>query len=272
MKYRNTTLEINTNNIKHNLSYYQQILQQSTKIIPVIKANAYGHDALQMVNYLESIGYNYFAVALISEAIKLRNQGINSNLIILQPEINSFDEIIKYNFEPTIYNLESLTSLKLAMQTVNKKINTHIKFDTGMHRYGFATEDAEKIITELQKLNNKIFIKSVFSHLAAADEEIHDDYTKLQISKFKEIKHKFEASFTHRIYFHLLNSAGIERHKEAQFDWIRLGIGLYGASENNQNKLKQIATLKTKILQIKTIKAKETVGYNRKGNTKRNTQ
>jgi alanine racemase len=149
----------------------------------------------------------------------------------------------------------------------------HLKLDTGMHRLGFDEGDIPELIVRL-KNNKNIRIQSVFSHLAGSDEAEHDGFTKMQVEKFKRMSEQVVSVFDYPILQHLLNSAGVIRFQEAQFNMVRLGIGLYGfaATSHEQAHLQHVATLKTAISQIKNVPANETVGYNRSGKLKRDTQ
>jgi alanine racemase len=214
---------------------------------------------------LQERGADYLAVALADEGAELRREGITMPVLVMNPEEHAFNTLFEYHLEPEIYNLSILDSI--IRETGRRGIlqyPIHIKLDTGMGRLGFDSSDLPVLI---EKLNNQqgVTVKSVFSHLAGSDSSLLDDYTNKQIRRLKEEAAYLEKYLNYPVMKHILNSAGIERFPEAQLDMVRLGIGLYGISIINENALKPVATLKTRILQIRNVKQGETIGYNRNG-------
>jgi alanine racemase len=211
---------------------------------------------------------DYLAVAYADEGVELRNSGISLPIMVMNPEPGSFDNMIRYQLEPEIYSFRTLEMVSDAIKrnSVTEPLPVHIKVDTGMHRLGFGEQDIEKLV-KLLKENPMIKVQSVFSHLAASDADKHKDFTLLQVDRFKAMSEKIIRAFDYPIMQHILNSAGIVRFPEAQFDMVRLGIGLYGVgvNENEQKKLENVSSLKTTISQIRRLKKGETVGYNRRG-------
>jgi len=256
-----TTFEINLNALAFNLNYYRNLLKPNTKVMAMVKAFSYGTGDAEIAQLLEFQKVDYLAVAYVDEAIKLRKQGIITPIMVMNAPAEDFETIIRYNLEPEIYSLTQLNQLKNIKQT----INIHLKIDTGMHRLGFEQADIPQLISII-KQNHKLNIKSVFTHLSSASNPSQDKYTHQQVLLFqnivKELKH-----IQLKFLTHCLNSAGITRFPEYQFDMVRLGIGLYGiaSEESTQHNLKQVGTLKTIVSQIKTIPKGETIGYNRKG-------
>ena len=263
-KNHRTALEINLNALTHNLNYFRSLLKPSTKVMAMVKASSYGSGASEVANLLQYHRVDYLGVAFVDEGIVLREAGNRLPIMIMNPEEGSYDRLIAYSLEPEIYNFNGLQSFSdMAGKHGVFAYPVHIKLDTGMHRLGFDHEDIPAL-KSFFKQNKQLKIKSVFSHLAASDEKKHDAFTKMQITRFGEMSKELSMA-GHQFSRHILNSGGIERFPEAQYDMVRLGIGLYGISVVNQDKLMQISKLKSHIIQIKNIVAGETVGYDRKG-------
>lgn len=269
-KAHETVLEINLNAIIHNLNYFRSKIKGDTKIMAMVKAFSYGSGSFEIANILQFHRVDYLAVAYADEGIELRKAGITMPIMVMNPEEQSYEAMIQYNLEPEIYSFRVLglfeETLKRSEHVKDKTISIHIKLDTGMHRLGFEADDINELIVRI-KNNKHIAIKSIFSHLAASDESEHDDFTWQQIKQFNEMGDKIKTHFSYPIIKHILNSSGITRFPDAQFDMVRLGIGLYGIAANSieQAQLQNVSTLKTSISQIKNIPANETVGYSRKG-------
>jgi len=204
-------------------------------------------------------------VAVADEGVELRREGIRIPIVVMNPELGSLDVILNNSLEPEIYSFRLLESFISAASRLGvTDYPVHIKIDSGMHRLGFEWKDMEKL-TEKLKNQQQLKVRSVFSHLAGADESRFDTFTLQQINTFTKCADNLNASFDHYIMRHILNSAGIERFSQYQFDMVRLGIGHYGISALPDVQLKHVCTLKTIILQIKTVNAGETVGYSRNG-------
>ncbi len=264
-KAHQTVLEVNLSAMVHNLNYFRSLLKPSTKLVVMVKAFSYGSGSTEIANLLQYHRVDYLAVAIADEGVELRNAGVTIPIIVMNPEPHSFDTMIEYRLEPEIYNRGICDELEKALRRNGvKKYPIHIKLDTGMHRLGFGEHDLANLI-ETIKDNDHFFIQSIFSHLAGADEPQHDDYTAQQIDLFTSWSEQIREHFSYHIDRHILNSAGIERFPEAQFDMVRLGIGLYGISATHQEKLMNVSSLKTTISQIKEIAKEKTVGYGRKG-------
>ena len=269
-KVHETVLEINLNAIAHNLKIYQALLKPETKIMAMVKAFSYGSGSFEIANALQFNRVDYLAVAYADEGVELRKNGIKLPIMVMNPEHRSFEAMIQYNLEPEIYSINLLEKfsevLALLRNGDSDKYKIHLELETGMNRLGFVEEEIPLLIERL-KLNHQLQVASVFSHLAAAEDKEYDSFTKTQIEKFDEMSSVVCKAFDHKILRHILNSNGITRHTKAQFDMVRLGIGLYGidASGKVQNKLMNVQTLKTTISQIKYVKKGETVGYGRVG-------
>ncbi len=268
-KAHETILEINLNAMVHNLNHYRSLIKPTTKLMAMVKAFSYGSGSFEIANLLQFHRADYLAVAYADEGVELRKAGITLPIMIMNPEESSFDAIIQNKLEPELYSFRILKKFYEATSRYNldtkEVFPIHIKIDTGMHRLGFEKQDLTELIAFL-KGQKHLYIKSVFSHLAASDEAQHDDFTNNQIKLFSEMGKTIQAAFDYPVLLHILNSSGISRFPEAQFDMVRLGIGLYGiSSEKEEQKLLQnVGILKTIVSQIKNIPKGESIGYGRK--------
>jgi len=272
-KAHETVMLINLAAIAHNLAYYRSLLKPSTKIMAMVKAFSYGSGSFEIANMLQFHRADYLAVAYPDEGVELRNAGISLPIMVMNPEPGSYDLFLKYRMEPEVY---SFRTLKMAAEAVahsgsNEKLPIHIKLDTGMHRLGFAEEDIEQLITLLAQ-TPALIVKSVFSHLAASGSDKHKNFTQEQINKFTQWSDKILKALPYPVMRHILNSAGIARFPEAQFDMVRLGIGLYGVGNDaaEQRKLENAGILKSVISQVMHLKKGETIGYNQRGVLEKN--
>jgi Alr-MurF fusion protein len=270
-KAHETVLEINLNALVHNLNYYRSRLKPETRIMVMVKAFSYGSGSFEISNILQFHRADYLAVAYADEGVELRKAGITLPIMVMNPDEQSFDSIITYKLEPEIYSFRILQQFSEAVKRRNTdnagiKFPIHIKLDTGMHRLGFEKNDLNELVVRIRN-NRQLKVVSIFSHLAASDEAAHDGYTKQQAETFNAMAEIICSHFQHKILLHMLNSAGIIRFPEYQLDMVRLGIGLHGiaATPNEQRHLQSVATLKTTISQIKTVKAGDTIGYSRRG-------
>lgn len=257
------------NNLVANLNYFRSLLKPTTKVMVMVKAFSYGLGTYDVAKLLEENNVDYLGVANIYEGIELRKAGIKLPIMVMKPEIESFDLVVEYNLTPTIF---SLPALKTFIETIgNSPVIVSLKVDTGMHRIGFEEKEISELISILKE-NSNLKIESMFSHLAATDDPVHDDFTNQQIEVFNRIVTSVSNELDYHIEKHILNSNGIVRFNDAQFDMVRLGIGLYGVSSDveTQKKILPVSTLKTKIAQIKNISKGDTIGYNRKGIAKNN--
>ena len=260
-----TTLEVNLNALVDNLNYFRSKLRHETKMMCMVKAFAYGSGAVEVARTLQHHRCDYLAVAVADEGAELRREGIRIPIVVMNPEKGSFGMIFDNKLEPEIYSFRLLDAFIASAEKLGlTDYPIHVKIDSGMHRLGFEPQDMEQLLARL-KGQNQVKVRSVFSHLSGSDDAKFDDFTKQQIAAFTACADQLSATFSHHIMRHILNSAGIERFSEYQFDMVRLGIGHYGISSLPEVNLKQVCALKTVILQIKTVKAGETVGYSRKG-------
>ncbi len=267
-KSHQTVLEINLDAMINNLNYFRLKLKPETKMMIMVKAFSYGSGSYEIANIMQYFRADYLAVAYADEGVELRKSGISLPIMVMNPDEQSFDSILKYDLEPEIYSFTILDKLEAAIKKnilpKNKPVKIHIKIDTGMHRLGFESVEIDQLINRL-KANNQIYTTSIFSHLAASEDPRFDSFTHEQIGILNEVSEKIQAHCDHYIFKHILNSAGISRFPDYQFDMVRLGIGLYGISPNpeEEKSLQNIGSLKTSITQIKHLKSNDSVGYNR---------
>lgn len=272
LKVHETILEINLEALVNNLNFFRNKLKQDTKMVCMIKASAYGAGSYEIAKTLQDHKVDYLAVAVADEGSDLRKAGITSSIIIMNPEMSAFKTMFDYKLEPEVYSFHLLEALiKEAEKEGITNFPIHIKLDTGMHRLGFDAEDMPRLIQRL-KAQTALIPRSVFSHLVGSDSEAFDSFTRRQIETFERASEELQEAFPHKILRHICNSAGIERFPGAQFDMVRLGIGLYGVDPTDNSVINNVSTLRTTILQIKNVSREETVGYSRKGKLTRDSR
>lgn len=265
LKVHETILEINLGALTANLNYYRNKLKSDTKMVCMVKASAYGAGSFEVAKTLEEHRVDYLAVAVADEGADLRKAGVVCPIIIMNPELTAFRTMFDYRLEPEIYSFHILEELiKSAEREGVSNFPIHIKINTGMNRLGFEPHEIPKLIERLNR-QSAVIPRSVFSHLVGSDSSRFDSFTRRQIETFEETAAQLQSAFPHKILRHICNTAGIERYPGAQFDMVRLGIGLYGIDPYTNKILNNVTTLKTTILQIHDVKADETVGYSRKG-------
>lgn len=259
-----TVLEVDLDAVVHNFNFYKSRLQPDVKLVCMVKANGYGAGAVEIAKTLQYHRCDYLAVAVAEEGLQLREEGISLPLIVLNPEVNGFEELFSADLEPEVYNFRILEAfIKEAERRGITHYPIHLKIDTGMHRLGFLPEQIPEMIN-LLKRQKGLKVRSVFSHLSASESWHFDDFTHRQMEIFRTVAEEIEQAFNYPVYKHILNSAGMERFPETHWDMARLGIGLYGISASGLPGLRNVCTLKTTILQIKEISSNETIGYGRR--------
>ena len=260
-----TVLEIDLNAVNHNLQYLKSKLKKTTKVAAVVKAYGYGSDSVIIADFLKD-KVDYFAVAYTQEGVILRNAGIKTPIIVLHPQQPNLDLLIENCLEPNLYSFKILNAFINTLKTKKlKNYPIHIKFNTGLNRLGFVKKDLPELISILNS-SDEINLKSAFSHLAASEDLNEKAFSLNQISSFKEIKETLNKSLKNKPFYHMLNTSGVINFaEEAQFEMVRIGIGLYGFGndESITPKLKNVISLKSIISQIHTIKKGESIGYNR---------
>ena len=268
-KVHETILEVDLNAVVDNLNYFRSFLKPETKMVCMIKADAYGAGAVEIAKTLQDHRVDYLAVAVADEGVTLRNAGITQNIIVMNPEMSSFKTLFDYDLEPEVYSFRLMDALvKAARAQGITGWPVHLKLDTGMHRLGFDSSQIDELIERL-KQQSAIIPRSVFSHFVGSDSDDFDNFSATQFRVFDEGSKKIQAAFSHKILRHMDNSAGIEHFPERQMDMCRLGIGLYGVDPRTNNMLSTVSTLKTTILQLRRVPKEETVGYSRKGKLER---
>lgn len=267
-KAHETVMEINLNALVNNLNFYRSKLKPGVKVMAMVKAFSYGSGTFEVANILQYNKVDYLAVAYIDEGVALRKTGISLPVMVLNPEASAFDKLTEYNLEPVIYSFGLFDDyIKYARQQNVLDYPIHLKIDTGMHRLGFENFEVETLCDLLEE-NRYVTVRSVFSHLVASDAPEHDAFTKTQVRNFEKAFKQIEKTLGYKVIKHLCNTSGIVRWPNAQYDMVRLGIGLYGidaATPASEKGLQPIASLKTSISQVKKIAGGDTISYNRSG-------
>lgn len=261
-----TTLEIDLNALTHNYNFYKQQLHPKTKVMVMVKAFAYGGGAAEIANHLQSMGVDYLAVAFSDEGVSLRKEGITLPIMVLNPVKESLLLCRQYDLEPVVFSLSFLNHVVALTKSEGFALKIHLDFDTGMHRLGFDESEVDQLIALLLD-NPQLELTSMYTHLAGADEEVHQEYSLQQLEMFSRICRRVNEQLKDPPLAHALNSAGILAFPDYQFDMVRLGIGLYGVEVTGKKEqaLRPISTLKTTISQIKDIAPGGTIGYSRVG-------
>jgi alanine racemase len=278
-KVHETILEVNLTSVVDNLNHFRSMLKPDTKMVCMIKADAYGAGAVEIAKTLQEHRVDYLAVAVADEGVLLRKAGITANIMVMNPEMTSFKTLFEYDLEPEVYSFRLLDALiKAARKEGITGWPVHIKLDTGMHRLGFNVpeqpgDDPDEIGELIDRLQHQqaVIPRSVFSHFVGSDSDAFDEFSARQFAVFDQGSRRLQSAFSHKILRHMDNSAGIEHFPERQMDMCRLGIGLYGVEpyEGTQGQgesqgLKCVSTLKTTILQLRHVKAGDSVGYSRR--------
>jgi Alr-MurF fusion protein len=265
LKSHQTMLEINLNALVHNLNVFRSLLSPETKIMVMVKAFSYGSGDVEIAKALQLQRVDYLAVAVTDEGKELRQAGITVPVIVMSPEPHSFQQMIDYQLEPNLYSVQLAEEFsRIVAINALDQFPVHLKIDTGMNRLGLKTEEEIMQIMQLLKANPHLKVRSLFSHLAASDDPTFDNFTNGQIIRFGILSSMVIASLEYPVMRHMLNSAGIERFPEYQYEMVRLGIGLYGIS-STQLALMPVSRLRSLVTQIKMVGPEETVGYNRSG-------
>ena len=273
-KVHETTLEVNLGAVVSNLNHYRSQMKPDTKLVCMIKADAYGAGAIEIAKILQDHRVDYLAVAVADEGVTLRKAGITANIMVMNPEMSSFKTLFDYYLEPEIYSFRLLEALVAAAEREGiTGWPVHIKIDTGMHRLGFETAEIDTLVHRLKR-QMAVMPRSIFSHFVGADSDSFDDFSAIQFQRFDEASRRLQAAFDHKILRHIANSAGIEHFPERQLDMCRLGIGLYGVNPLDSpfhspftplsSPLSTVSSLKTTILQLRHVPAGDSVGYSRK--------
>lgn len=267
MKIRNhsTFVEINLPALKHNIAIWKARIPKNCQLLAMVKAQSYGAELTKISDFLLQEGISYLGVAYVDEGVELRKNGVLLPIMVMNSDSSTWQDCIKFNLEPSVYSFEQMEAL--VTELIHESIDyfpIHLKFDTGMHRLGFQINELQPLIQYL-KSQPEIKIKSVFSHLADADNLTDPSFTLQQLKEFQSISEVVQKSFSYPILRHVLNSEGLSNYPEYGFDMVRLGIGMFGISSNPslKNKLKEVISWKSTISQIKTLNPGDSIGYGR---------
>ena len=271
VKLHPTKLIISKKALMNNVAVYKQRLSDDTKLMLMIKAFGYGSGDIEVARVLEEQGMlDYLGVAYVNEGIKLREEGINLPIMVMNPGIIDLAEVSAFNLEPTIYNPEQLQQLiELNPQKISS-VGIHLKIDSGMHRLGFHLEEIKGAAVKL--INENVKVKGVYTHLASSPEPENDAYTKEQFDYFDQCFDVLAMTLGEKPIRHVLNSAGIVRFPEYQYEMVRAGMGVYGIDPSGlmQDKFKPVSKFVSEISQINLLNEGDTVGYVRRGKIESN--
>ncbi len=268
LKAHQTVLEVHLDAIKHNLNYFRSKISADTKLMVMVKAFSYGSGHVEVARYLQHQAVDYLGVAFADEGVELRKAGISLPIIVMNPQVSDYNQVLDYNLQLEVYSLSQLRQIKTLVAARGiSHFPIHLKLDTGMHRLGIQRHEVSDCIDILEK-GNEINVVSIFSHLAASDMPSEDDFTQQQLKVYDEMYNAIASALKYKPVRHIANTHAVLRHPEAQLDMVRLGIGLYGFSSVDAEHLKRVSVLKSRVLSVKSVKADETVGYNRRGRLK----
>lgn len=266
LRKHDTVLEINLNAILHNINYHKSLLKATTKMMAMVKANAYGLGSYEISEFLQHHHIDYLGVAFVDEGVELRKKGITVPIVVMNPEQHSYETVIAYNLEPEIYSFRVLEQFYEAVRKsgYDKKYPIHIKLETGMHRLGFKDVELDELGKTLAQKNLKV--QSIFSHLSSSDVPAEKEFTLNQLEIFEKNSARLIESLGYTPIRHILNSSGITNYTAHQYDMVRIGIGMLGESQNSEinKQLRSVVSFKTVISQISIVEKGESVGYSRR--------
>ena len=258
-----TVLEVNLNAMTHNVGYFRRHLPMNHRLVAMVKAHSYGAGDVEVAQLMQRLGVSYLAVAFADEGIVLREKGITMPIVVLNADAGSFDKMVAYSLEPEIYSFHSLEDFMRSVERYGAHgYPIHIKLDTGMHRLGFVEEELEELECIISQ-SRSVRVATVFAHLSCADDPAQDEFTRQQIALFDRMSRHIADALPYDVLRHTANSAAIERFPEAAFDMCRLGLGLYGYGFGHNSELQPVATLKTRIVQLRERAEGEAIGYGR---------
>ncbi|MBR0335582.1 MAG: alanine racemase [Alistipes sp.] len=264
LKSHTTVLEVNLSAMERNINYFRSLMSPETKLVAMVKASSYGAGETEVAQMLAKQGVDYLAVAFADEGAELRAGGVKLPIVVLNADDNSFDTMVAAHLEPEIYSLRSLDAFAFVARG-ERSYPIHIKLDTGMHRLGFGEEDIDTLLERLDRYRDTIHVASIFTHLCVADDPSQDEFTRGQIALFEHLSSRIANHLGYPVLRHAAASAAIVRFPEAHFDMCRLGLGMYGYGFEHNDNLEPVSTLSTRIVQIRTLEAGQTVGYGRAG-------
>lgn len=258
-----TVLEVNLDAMTHNVGYFRRFLPMNHPLVAMVKAFSYGTGDMEVAQLMQRLGVSYLAVAFADEGVALRERGVEMPIVVLNADAGSFDKMVAYALEPEIYSFHSLEDFQLSVERYGAHgYPIHIKLDTGMHRLGFIEQEIDLLAERLRECRT-LRVASIFAHLSCADDPQEDDFTREQISTFDRVSSRLQQALPYDVVRHTANSAAIERFPEAAFDMCRLGLGLYGYGYRHNDELQPVATLKTRIVQLRHRSEGEAIGYGR---------
>lgn len=267
-KSHETLLEINLQAIVENLSFFRSKLRPGVKTMAMVKAFSYGSGGYEIASIFQEQKVDYLAVAYADEGVELRQRGIRLPIMVMNARQGSFETMISSDLEPEIFSiaqLQQFAAITREYRLIKETFPIHLKFDTGMHRLGLLGEEIPGLLEVLSK-NKQLRVASVMTHLSASDDPKHDGFTRQQLQVFENICAQLAPHISYKFLRHALNSAGVSRFENAQYDMVRIGIGLYGISPTEDQKHLQLSgTFSTVVAQVKEVGAGESIGYNRKG-------
>lgn len=266
LKSHTTVLEVNLKAMERNINYFRSFMHPKTRLVAMVKASGYGAGEVEVAQMLQRQGVNWLAVAFADEGIVLREGGVDMPIVVLNADEESFDAMVAASLEPEIYSLRSLDAFVRAVKAYGAQhYPIHLKIDTGMHRLGFEANDVEQLLAKLDEYAPFVRVATLFTHLCVADDKSQDQFTRSQIALFDHISSRIADHLPYHVLRHAAASAAIVRFPEAHFDMCRLGLGMYGFGYNHNSALEAVSTLRTRIVQIRTLEAGEMVGYGRQG-------
>ncbi len=266
LKTHQTQLEIDLNAMVYNLNHFRSLLKEDVKIMVMVKALSYGSGSIEIANLLQYHKVDYLAVAFIDEGIELRKAGIHLPIMVLNPDPAGYAQMLDFRLEPEVYNFKGIEALyRILHYRGIVQYPVHVKMDTGMHRLGFQEEEMDLLVPLLER--EEFRVASVFTHLAASDDPLHDAFTLGQIGLFEKVTGQLSGSLAEDFDRHILNSSGIERFPDAQYQMVRLGIGLHGIGRDDQ--LVPVSAYKTTVSQVRIVREGDTIGYSRSGRAER---
>ncbi len=259
-------LQVDLSAMLHNVNFFKKKLNKHTKLLAMIKASGYGSGSVQVANLLENSEVDYFGVAYPDEGIALRKKGIQKPILVLNCPTASFSALLENFLEPEIYALQQLQSLIYYLPE-GQSMKIHLKIETGMNRLGFVEHEWTELTELLERAKSKIIVQSLMTHLAASDIAEQDDFSAGQIRQFNRAYEHICGNLNINPDKHVLNTSGILRLPQYQYDMVRLGLGLYGIDPTNtgHSALKEVLSFKASISQIKQLRPGDTVGYSRAG-------
>ncbi|RYZ57207.1 MAG: bifunctional UDP-N-acetylmuramoyl-tripeptide:D-alanyl-D-alanine ligase/alanine racemase, partial [Chitinophagaceae bacterium] len=266
-KLHGTVLQINLSALAHNLRQYQRVLQPGTRIMAMVKAFSYGSGSAEIASVLQFHNTAYLGVAYTDEGIDLVKAGITLPIMVMNPEASSFAALVDNGLQPVLYSFPLLRQFEDFVRSEGlHQYPVHLEIETGMNRLGFLPGDVNAVAGHLAG-SSTLRVQSLFSHLAASEDPSQDAFTRQQAERFEAAASILSKKLPYSFLKHISNSSAIVRHPQLQMDMVRLGIGLYGieSSADNHLQLEPVATLRSTIALVKTVRQGESVSYNRRG-------